>query len=41
MRYLRLYYFRDEQGLEMDLVMPGRGSSLSLVEYKASRTVKR
>ena len=34
-----LYYFRDEQGLEVDFIMPGRGSSLSLVECKAGRTV--
>ena len=34
-----LYYFRDEQGLEVDFVLPGRGGSLSLVECKAGRTV--
>jgi hypothetical protein len=34
-----LYHFRDEQGLEVDFVMPGRGSSLRLIECKASRTV--
>ncbi|MGH8630574.1 MAG: ATP-binding protein [Burkholderiales bacterium] len=34
-----LYHFRDEQGLEVDFVMPGRGGSLSLVECKAVRTV--
>ncbi len=34
-----LYHFRDEQGLEVDFVMPGRGGSLALVECKASRTV--
>ncbi len=39
MRYLRLYYFRDKQGLEVDFVMPGRGSSLSLWECKAGKTV--
>jgi predicted AAA+ superfamily ATPase len=34
-----LYHFRDEQGLEVDFVVPGRGGSLALVECKASRTV--
>jgi hypothetical protein len=34
-----LYYFRDEQGLEVDFVMPGRGGGVSLVECKAARTV--
>jgi predicted AAA+ superfamily ATPase len=34
-----LYHFRDEQGLEVDFVMPGRGGSVSLVECKGSRTV--
>jgi hypothetical protein len=34
-----LYYFRDEQGLEVDLVVPGRGGALSLVECKATKTV--
>ncbi len=34
-----LYFFRDEQGLEVDFVIPGRGSSLALVECKATRTV--
>jgi hypothetical protein len=34
-----LYHFRDEQGLEVDFVVPGRGSSLRLVECKAGRTV--
>jgi len=38
-RRRELYYFRDEQGLEVDFLMPGRGSSLALVECKASRTV--
>ncbi len=33
-----LYHFRDEQGLEVDFVMPGRGSSLSLIECQAVRT---
>ena len=34
-----LYHFRDEQGLEVDFVVPGRGGSLVLVECKAGRTV--
>jgi predicted AAA+ superfamily ATPase len=34
-----LYHFRDEQGLEVDFVIPGRGGSLRLVECKAGRTV--
>jgi predicted AAA+ superfamily ATPase len=34
-----LYHFRDQQGLEVDFVVPGRGSSLMLVECKNSRTV--
>lgn len=38
-RRRELYYFRDEQGLEVDFVMPGRGSSLTLVECKSGRTV--
>lgn len=38
-RRRELYYFRDEQGLEVDFVMPGRGGSVALVECKAARTV--
>lgn len=34
-----LYHFRDEQGLEVDFVIPGRGGLLRLVECKAVRTV--
>ena len=34
-----LYHFRDEQGLEVDFVVPGRGGSLVLVECKAGRSV--
>jgi len=34
-----LYHFRDEQGLEVDFVIPGRGGLLWLVECKAVRTV--
>jgi predicted AAA+ superfamily ATPase len=35
----QLYHFRDEQGLEVDFVIPGRGSSLRFVECKVGRTV--
>ena len=34
-----IYFFRDEQGLEVDFLVPGRGGSVSLVECKASRAV--
>lgn len=34
-----LYYFRDQQGLEVDFVVPGKGGGLRLVEAKAARTV--
>jgi hypothetical protein len=34
-----LYFFRDEQGLEIDFVVPGRAGALQLVECKAARTV--
>jgi predicted AAA+ superfamily ATPase len=34
-----IYYFRDEQGLEVDFLVPGRRGSISLVECKATRTV--
>jgi hypothetical protein len=35
-----LYYFRDQQGLEVDFVVPAGHRRLALVEAKASRTVK-
>jgi hypothetical protein len=34
-----LYHFRDEQGLEVDFLVPERGGSVALVECKAGRTV--
>ena len=34
-----LYYFRDEQGLEVDFVMPSRHGGVSLIECKAGKTV--
>lgn len=37
-RRRELYYFRDEQGLEVDFVVPGKGGSVALVECKTSRT---
>lgn len=39
-RRREIYYFRDQQGLEVDFVVPRRGGRLLLVEAKASRTVK-
>ena len=39
-RRRELYYFRDQQGLEVDFVVPGRAGRLMLVEAKAGRTVK-
>ncbi len=33
-----LYHFRDEQGLEVDFVLPGPRGKLQLVEVKATRT---
>jgi predicted AAA+ superfamily ATPase len=38
-RRRELYHFRDQQGLEVDFVVPGRASSLTLVECKFARTV--
>ncbi len=34
-----LYYFRDEQGLEVDFILPGRKGALTLVECKGGKTV--
>jgi predicted AAA+ superfamily ATPase len=34
-----IYYFRDEQGLEVDFLVPGPSGTVSLVECKAARTV--
>lgn len=34
-----LYYFRDEQGLEVDFVVPGKQGALKLIECKATHTV--
>lgn len=38
-RRREIYYFRDEQGLEVDFLVPGRTGGVALVECKASRTV--
>jgi predicted AAA+ superfamily ATPase len=38
-RRRELYHFRDEQGLEVDFVVPRRGGALALVECEAGRTV--
>lgn len=38
-RRRELYHFRDEQGLEVDFLVPGRAGSVALVECKAGRTV--
>lgn len=35
-----LYYFRDQQGLEVDFVVPKGNKKLSLIEVKSSRTLK-
>lgn len=34
-----LYHFRDEQGLEVDFLVPGRAGAVTLVECKAGSTV--
>jgi predicted AAA+ superfamily ATPase len=38
-RRREIYCFRDEKGLEVDFLVPGRTGSVPLVECKASRTV--
>jgi predicted AAA+ superfamily ATPase len=35
-----LYYFRDQQGLEVDFLVPRRNSNLWLIEAKAGKTVR-
>lgn len=39
-RRREIYYFRDQQGLEVDFVLPGRSGSIRLIEAKATHTVK-
>jgi predicted AAA+ superfamily ATPase len=36
----QLYYFRDQQGLEVDFLVPSRGEELWMIECKATRTVQ-
>jgi predicted AAA+ superfamily ATPase len=36
----QLFYFRDQQGLEVDFIVPGKQGSVSLIEVKATRSVK-
>lgn len=38
-RRREIYYFRDQQGLEVDFIVPARGAGVRLIEAKASRTV--
>lgn len=38
-RARELFYFRDQQGLEVDFIVPGEGGALQLIEVKQSRTV--
>jgi hypothetical protein len=35
-----IYYFRDQQGLEVDFIVPGKNASVTLIETKASKTVQ-
>jgi hypothetical protein len=35
---LSLYFFRDQQGLEVDFIVPRGGGRLTLIEAKAART---
>jgi hypothetical protein len=37
-RRRQIYHFRDQQGLEVDFVLPRKGGGLRLVEAKATRT---
>jgi len=38
-RRVEIYYFRDQQGLEVDFLVPGKDGAVALVECKATRTV--
>jgi len=38
-RRKEIYYFRDQQGLEVDFLVPGRSGQIQLIEAKASATV--
>ncbi len=37
-RRRQLYYFRDQQGLEVDFIVPSSGGAMRLLEVKATRT---
>jgi len=37
-RRREIYFFRDQQGLEIDFLVPGPSASITLIEAKASRT---
>lgn len=37
-RRRELYYFRDQQGLEVDFIMPAKGGAFTLVEAKATHS---
>jgi predicted AAA+ superfamily ATPase len=37
-RRREIFYFRDQQGLEVDFVLPGKGGGVRLIEAKATRT---
>lgn len=39
-RRREIYYFRDQQGLEVDFIIPKGGDELLIMEAKAARTVK-
>jgi predicted AAA+ superfamily ATPase len=39
-RRRQLYYFRDQQGLEVDFVVPGRSGQMRLIEVKATASVR-
>jgi uncharacterized protein len=38
-RRRELYYFRDQQGLEVDFIVPAPSGGITLIEAKAARTV--
>jgi len=38
-RRREIFYFRDQQGLEVDFLVPSRDGRLNLIEAKATRTV--
>ncbi len=38
-RRKEIYYFRDQQGLEVDFMVPGKAGKVHLIEAKAGRTV--